>query len=128
MATRGRPKKNGKAPMWMLQRITVALCGYEQARNRGEKHDTAVEEAEKYVRRKLPGVPISKTEVRRILASCRPETDESALSVLEVDPKNNTYTLPDGKTVRMLWTASYGPRIEYPRVNAATLKLDSSKS
>jgi hypothetical protein len=55
----------------MLHRITIALMGYDQARQAGAKHDAALMEGVNAVRERLPGKPMSKSEMRRILARYR---------------------------------------------------------
>src|SRR5438309_2090070 len=68
MAQRGRPRKNGAKPGGMLGREVIALGAYDEARRRGEKHVVAISEAVSAVRDCDSKMPISETEVRRILA------------------------------------------------------------
>lgn len=119
MNTRGRPKKNGLQPSWMLQRVTLVVYAYGRAREAGDKHFAAIQAAVRYVRKTAPGMPVSETEVRRILAVWRSNQNLSALSVTKPEPPNDTITLPNGRVVRKLWTAALGPRPIYPRANAA---------
>jgi len=53
-------------------RAATAMCGYDEARKKGEKHSVAVAEAVDLVREVLPEMPISETEVKRVLAFWRP--------------------------------------------------------
>jgi hypothetical protein len=50
-------------------RETYTLFGYDEARRAGEKHAEAVKKAASDVRKNLPGIPCSETEVRRVLAA-----------------------------------------------------------
>jgi len=72
----GRPRKNGMQPMWMLERIILALYAYGRAREAGEKHSVAVSEAVQHVLDRAPQMPISETEVKRTVATWR--SNESA--------------------------------------------------
>ena len=119
MNKRGRPKKDGQIPMWMLRRDTMIIYGYDRARNRGEKHAAAVEEAVRYVRQTDSRLRISETEVKRVLAYWRPISEQSGLIVTEPSPSENTITLPNGMVIRIGLTAAVGPRPIYPRANAA---------
>ena len=74
MAQRGRPRKNGAKPGGMLGREVIALGAYDEARRRGEKHVVSISEAVSAVRDCDSKVPISETEVRRILACWRSKT------------------------------------------------------
>src|SRR5579862_7805438 len=120
MRKRGRPTKNGQQPAWMVERATLAIWGYEDARRKGEKHAVAVEEGVQRVRRWAPLVPISETEVRRILSQCRSVGSVEALSVSDPPAGYRTVKQPDGQEFRVLCTAYIGKRIEYPRANAAS--------
>ena len=71
MAKRGRPKKHGVKQGWTLLRDSIALSGYDEARQRGEKYIVAISEAVSAVRKCDPKMPVSETEVRRILACWR---------------------------------------------------------
>ena len=118
MNKRGRPKKDGYQSFWMIGRETYALYAYQQAREAGQKHFLAVQEAVIFVRQNLPGVPISDTEVRRILAKWRSTRRNHVLSVSKPDPAVSTITLPNGRVARKLYTASWLPRPKYPRTNS----------
>jgi hypothetical protein len=115
----GRPRKNGEQPLWMLERDTVAVYAYDEARKAGEKHSVAISEAVKFIRDTNPGMPISETEVKRTLAHWRSKERTSCLFVSKPDPEHNTLILPYGWKVRILYTASVGPRPVYARANAA---------
>lgn len=115
----GRPRKNGEKPFWMLERETVAVYAYDQARKAGEKHSVAISEAVKFIRATYPWMPISETEVKRAMAHWRSKRRASALFVSKPDPEHNCIILPNGRKVRILYTASVGPRPIYPRSNAA---------
>jgi hypothetical protein len=85
---RGRPqKKKDSVEPWQFARTAQVTCAYDEARERGEKHSVAVREAVEFVKRRNPEMPISETEVRRILASCRPR---GSRTVLRFERKNLT--------------------------------------
>jgi hypothetical protein len=69
---RGRPTKNGVRDPAHLSRALKIICSYENARTGGIKHSSAVREAIAFVRQLDPGMPVSETEVKRILAELRP--------------------------------------------------------
>jgi len=54
---------------------------YDEARQRDGKHSSAITEVVKYFREGYPGVPISETEVRRVLANWRPRGSQTILQV-----------------------------------------------
>lgn len=70
---RGRPRKErDRIDPWRFTRASLAVCAYDEARGRGEKHSVAITEAVDFVKRRRPEMKISKTEVKRVLASLRP--------------------------------------------------------
>jgi len=119
----GRPKKNGQKFMWMLKRVTLAIYSYGLARDAGEKHSVAIHEAVKYIRDKCPWMPISESEVKRIVAAWRSKRAATCLFVSKPDPDHAIVRVPgrDGRIIsaRIVYTASVGPRPIYPRTNAA---------
>jgi hypothetical protein len=127
----GRPPKNGQQPMWVLERITLALFAYERAREQGEKHCVAVSEAVKYIRQTAPRMRVSETEVKRIVAYWRPKGSIKCLRVNEPGPSGNIVSAPVLRNgvvsfinCRVLYTASHGPRPIYRRANAASKRTD----
>lgn len=70
MAQRGRPKLNGATK---LQRDLTVLWSYNESRRAGEKHASAVASVASEVRKQLPGVKVSETEVKRVLARFQPK-------------------------------------------------------
>jgi hypothetical protein len=117
----GRPRKNGQQDMRMLERITLALFAYGRARDAGEKHSVAISEAVKYVREVVPAMPISETEVKRIVAAWRSKERPICLLVTKPDPARSVVRVPrrDGRFVNARITYSVGPRPIYPRANTA---------
>ncbi len=65
---RGRPRKNGGQPGWMLVRGLEILFPYDQSRRAGEKHSVALREA----------VTAVKAEQTRATAGARPRSTRSA--------------------------------------------------
>jgi hypothetical protein len=76
MAKPGRPNKNGVKPGWTLFRSFLALHAYGRARTRGDKHSNAISAAVLAVRSWAPGMPISETEVRRVIAEFQSKDPE----------------------------------------------------
>jgi hypothetical protein len=123
----GRPSKNGLQPMWVLQRVTLAVFAYERARESGEKHSVAVTEAVKYIRQTAPRMRISETEVKRIVAYWRPKGSTKCLRVSEPEPSASILSVPvlrNGSVLfikcKALYTVAQGPRPIYRRANAAS--------
>lgn len=122
---RGRPPKNGMQPGWMMKRGMEALYAYDEARKAGEKHSAAVQSAVDAVRAKYPSMPISATEVKRMLSQWRPKGRPIGIIVTKPAPGDDIIILPDGQRARRTLTFGYGPRPNYPRANATTkLKED----
>jgi hypothetical protein len=121
MGKRGRPTKDGRYPVWMLFRVvTYVLYAYKQARDAGLKHLAATLAAVEFVRQTAPSMPISETEVKRILAERRSKRSASVLSVEIPGPDRDTFPLPGGRTAKLLFTAYREKRPIYPRANAAS--------
>ena len=97
---RGRPRTNGRKPGWVLGRALIAIEAYDRARRDGHKHWVALGVAVDAVRRELPGVAISTTEVKRALAALRPRVAAEALLVIKTD---------------RAWVFGFGPRPDYRR-------------
>lgn len=139
MKKRGRPRKNGAKDPWSLARALMVIHAYDEARTGGIKHSAAVKEAADFVRWLCPGMPISETEVKRILAELRPAKGPAALlssyEILEgeeaararsrfaqmlalagqipPDPPNQDPSRPLKR-----FSVSLGKRPNYPRYNA----------
>lgn len=118
MAKRGRPKGSQPGPFLMM-RGTLAMWGYEEARRKGEKHETALQEGVKRVQNYAPEMPISETEVRRVVREFRPAGSPNGLTVGEPPEGHRTFKQPDGREFPVLCTVYSGLRIEYPRANKA---------
>jgi hypothetical protein len=71
-------------------------------------------------------MPISETEVKRILAERRSSHSASVLSVVIPDPGKDTRSSPDGRTYKILFRAYREPRPSYPRANAASQDTQSN--
>ena len=110
----GRPRKNGVQPVYAFHRAMVGLHGYDKMRSSGEKYQEALKGGVEEVRREIPEVPISITEIKRALAEFRSEDME--LTFL-VTPSENT-TAIDGTKFRKAWEIRIGPNPDYPRHNA----------
>lgn len=78
---KGRPPKNGVTEPWRFGRALKVVHAYRKARAGGEKHSAAVREAVEFVRQHDPKMPISETEVKRILAEFLPKDGPAALVV-----------------------------------------------
>ncbi len=67
---RGRPrKKEDTIQPWQFGRAADALCIYNEARERGDKHSVAVAYTVDAMKQCNPEMSISRTEVKRILTS-----------------------------------------------------------
>ena len=113
MSKRGRPKNEAK-PWWVLHRTMLALCGYDKERRAGEKYDAGLRAGIAEVHRVYPNMPISMTEMKRILRGFRPKTLSPTYFVVESE---QPITL-DGITYSRVWDMNFGPRPNYPRHNA----------
>lgn len=60
-------------------RAALAMGAYDEARERGEKHSSAVRYAVDLVKQRDPDGHISETEVKRILAAWRPRGSQTIL-------------------------------------------------
>jgi hypothetical protein len=118
MAKRGRPRKNGVQEGWVLFRASVALEGYNRSRKAGEKHSEALKAGVAAVRQTFPGMPISLTEVKRILAEFQPKAQALALRVAE--PESNDIMTLFGRRWKKISVFGIGPLPTYPRHNAST--------
>ncbi len=120
----GRPRKNREQPLWMLERDTAAVFAYGNARNAGEKHSVAISEAVAFIRTTYPWMPVSETEVKRIVSHWRSKGSATCLFVSKPHPAQSIDLVlgRDGKPTypRILYTASFGPRPIYARANAAS--------
>jgi hypothetical protein len=116
----GRPRKNGLQPHWMFERVLLVLFAYDRSRNVGNKHSTAIVEAVTFVREQNPQMPISESEVKRILARWRSKDANLSLIVTAPAPGCETETLLNGRILRAKFKGSSGPRPTYPRINASS--------
>jgi hypothetical protein len=57
----------------------MAMCAYDEARGKGDKHSAAVQYAVDFVKERNRGIPISMTEVKRLLATWRPRGSQTVL-------------------------------------------------
>ena len=55
------------------------MCAYDEARERGDKHSVAVRGVVEHLKKSDLGMPISETEVKRILSLWRPRNAETIL-------------------------------------------------
>jgi hypothetical protein len=77
---RGRPRKKEDAvAFWQFRRAAQAMCAYDEARLRSEKHSVAIREAVDFVKQHHPGICISETEMKRALAASRPRDRKTIL-------------------------------------------------
>jgi hypothetical protein len=114
MTHRGRPRKDGVKDPWFFFRVAIALSTYDRARSSGEKYEAGLEAAIDAVRRDLPGCSMSRTEMKRILAELRPESQDMTLLFEEADDA----TSPDGVKHQKAWTIRLGGMPKYARHNA----------
>ena len=118
MARRGRPRKNGVQEGWVPFRALVALEGYNSSRKAGEKYSKALEAGVAAVRLMFPGMPISLTEVKRILAEFQPKGQAPGLRVAK--PESSDIMTLFGRRWQKILVFGIGPCPTYPRHNAST--------
>lgn len=124
MGKRGRPRKNGLQPSWMLLRSFLVLDAYNEARSSPLKYSSAVSEAVATVKKTWPDMPISEAEVKRILANFQPKGIPVAFKVTKVSDSETTLLpavcqlmgVPEGSKMKTIFTFGFGPRPEYPRI------------
>jgi hypothetical protein len=119
---RGRPRKHGLQPHWMLERVSLVLFAYDRSRNLGNKHSTAIIEAVSFVREQNARIAISESEVKRILARWRSKDGKLTLIVTAPAPGCETKTLPNGRILRVKFKVSLGPCPIYPRINSSSMR------
>jgi hypothetical protein len=76
----GRPRKEaGTMKSTEFMRAGIVIAVYDEARQSDQKHSVAVKEAVEFVKQNYPGLRISETAVRRILAKWRPRKSGTTL-------------------------------------------------
>lgn len=104
MEKRGRPKTNGVHSPWMGFRPFYTLWAFHAAREQGEKYECALAQTVDLVRKDFPDMPMSISEVKRVLAELQPEGTEEVFSVR--------------RTGKRKLDIYFGPRPVYERKNA----------
>jgi len=93
----GRPrKKKDTIQPWQFGRAVHVMSAYDESRERGDKHSVAILHAVDLVKRRNPEMPISQTEVKRILAAWRPRGSNTIIrfersSLSEEDIQKNRW-------------------------------------
>jgi hypothetical protein len=116
MAKRGRPRKNGVKGGWVFSRAIHALYGYGTSRMADEKYSEALKAGVAEVRQTFPGMPISQTEVKRVLAEFQSKAQPLGLWVAKPE-SSHTMVVDDigwGRTLAF----GFGLPPNYPRHNA----------
>jgi hypothetical protein len=119
----------------MFYRAMIALYRYNDSRSAGpkQKHRVVIREAASAVQHDLPGIPISETEVKRVLVHLQPK---GALSAYVVSKLANApypapqlppsvchkWGLPTNTKMVHCFTFGIGSRPDYPRINARPVK------
>jgi hypothetical protein len=142
MKKRGRPPKNGVVEPERFARALMVIHAYSEARAGRQKHSSAIREAVDFVRQLDPEMPISETEVKRVLAEFLPQDSQVTLTVdysilegeeaarrrsfyaqmLEFAGIKSTTELADQNLRKPLksFKFGFGKRPNYPRHNAKT--------
>ncbi len=81
MKTMGRPRRNGRKKPKHFLRALMIIDAYSKARAEGTKHSVAVRETVEAIKKLAPGMPISETEVKRVVAELSPRGGPIALTV-----------------------------------------------
>jgi hypothetical protein len=116
MPPRGRPKKNGSKPRWMLQRSLFIMLEFHNAKTRGLKHSAAITETVAVIRSKYRNLPVSATEVKRTLAAWMPRDCKTSFLVRDSTNSDTIHRLPCGD-YRPTISIYIGLRPIYPRIN-----------
>jgi hypothetical protein len=139
---RGSPRKiEDSLEPWQFGRLAKVTAAYDEARRKGEKHSVAVRDTVESLKRTSPKMPISETEVRRILSTYRPKGsgiillfERSVMSETDIQRhrwireqiaawrEKKGITLPqlpayDVTRRREKFTIRYSERPDYPRHN-----------
>ncbi len=139
----GRPPKNGVKEPRQFSRALLVIDAYRKFRELGEKRIAAIRETVEAIRRSNPELPISETEVKRVLAEFQPQKCPTALrveySVLQGDEAaqkrrcmaeklesagiKRPVELKDDDLCKPLkrWRIGFSPRPTYPRHNGKPL-------
>jgi hypothetical protein len=96
----GRPrKKEGVIVFGDFARAGIVMSMYDEARENGQKHSTAVAQTVELMKQRYPEMRISETEVKRILAEWRPRRGHTILrferSVLSEEELAKHYWIQD---------------------------------
>ncbi len=127
MAKRGRLRKYGVQPGWMLGRAIMVIDAFNRARQSGEKYEAAIGAAIDDVRAFDPKMRIGPRRVKQILAKWQPK----ASSIAWIARRFSDAELQDSKTQESLkifrsmgvpfgekvavYSVGIGPRPQYPR-------------
>jgi hypothetical protein len=144
MKKMGRPRKNGVVGPKHLARALMIVDAYSKARREGSKYSAAVRETVDAIKQSAPGLSISETEVRRVVAECLPRESQIALtaeySILEGEEaakhrRSHAVKMEQAgvKGLREMsesdlqkplkrFIFGYGKKIHYPRHNAKESK------
>lgn len=137
---RGRPKKDSLEG-WQFARAALVMCIYDEVRISDQKHSVAIREVVDSFMRICPEMPISQSEVKRILSEFRPRGsgkilvfERSLLSEADIQrhrwmreqisqlEEKKGLTLPprltsDETRQREKFTIRFAERPDYPRHN-----------
>jgi hypothetical protein len=100
----GRPPKNGVVAPGRFLRALMVIHAFSKARAGGQKHSADVREAVEFVRQLDPEMPISETEVKRVLAEFLPRASRSpgwqTIPALLISPRPSAWTsAPSRRTI-----------------------------
>lgn len=118
---RGRPSRNGVKEPWQFGRALMVIHAYSKARDGGQKHSAAIREAVDFVRQLDPEMPVSQTEVRRVLAEFRPQDSRVALRV--------DYSILEGEEAakrRSFYAQMYAQMLEFAGTKSTTELIDEN--
>jgi hypothetical protein len=124
MTQRGRPRKNGQKAPRSLLRSFVGLRAFDSARSAGEKYEAALDAGVEAVRTERPAYPVSRTEMKRILAEFRSDFLETTFFIEESDDT----TTPNGTKFQKAWDIRVGEMPKYTRHNVNRKRQRRSSS
>jgi hypothetical protein len=113
MSKRGRPSKRGGQNPIVFFRAMVALKAFDEARSDGEKYSGALKAGVAAVRRAIPNISMSETEMKRILAEFHSSHLKQTLLVTDSD---DTIEI-DGIKLGRAFSLCSGPVPSHPRTN-----------
>ena len=84
---------SGARQGWTLVRAFTIIEGFGRSRAAGQKYEIALLEAVNEARKRFPKMPVSVTEVKRVLKEFYPEKGRAGIATHELVRSGNTWSL-----------------------------------